>query len=80
MAAGSIITPDDALKAVELGLPLVAIGHALIMNPTWVEMVANGREAEVDSELNVSKLDQLNIPEKLWNVIQAMPGWFNIGK
>ncbi len=80
MAAGSIITPDDALKAVELGLPLVAIGHALIMNPTWVEMVANGREAEVDSKLNVSKLDQLNIPEKLWNVIQAMPGWFNIGK
>ncbi|URJ61334.1 NADH-dependent flavin oxidoreductase [Paenibacillus polymyxa] len=78
MAAGSIITPDDALKAMELGLPLVAIGHALIMDPNWVEKVANGREAEVDSELNVSKLDQLNIPEKLWNVIQAMPGWFNI--
>ncbi|WP_246552916.1 hypothetical protein [Paenibacillus tritici] len=49
MAAGSIITPDDALKAVELGLPLVAIGHALIMDPNWVEKVANGREAEVDS-------------------------------
>jgi 2,4-dienoyl-CoA reductase-like NADH-dependent reductase (Old Yellow Enzyme family) len=80
MAAGSMITPDDALKAVELGLPLAAIGHALIMNPDWVEKVANGREAEIDSELNVSKLDQLNIPEKLWNVIQAMPGWFKIGK
>jgi hypothetical protein len=50
------------------------------MNPDWVEKVANGREAEVASKLNVSKLDQLNIPEKLRNVIQAMPGWFNIGK
>jgi 2,4-dienoyl-CoA reductase-like NADH-dependent reductase (Old Yellow Enzyme family) len=80
MAAGSIATPDDALKTMELGLPLVAIGHTLIMNPDWVEKVANGREAEIASELNVSKLDQLNIPEKLWNVIQAMPGWFNIGK
>lgn len=80
LAAGSMITPDDALKAMELGLPLIAIGHALIMNPDWVEKVANGREAEIASELNVSKLDQLNIPEKLWNVIQAMPGWFNIGK
>ncbi|RAS83669.1 NADH-dependent flavin oxidoreductase [Priestia endophytica] len=80
MAAGSMITPDDALKAMELGLPLVAIGHTLIMNPDWVEKVANGREAEIASELNVSKLDQLNIPEKLWNVIQATPGWFNIGK
>lgn len=80
LAAGSIITPDDALKAMELGLPLIAIGHALIMNPDWVEKVANGREAEVASELNVSKLDQLHIPEKLGNVIQASPGWFNIGK
>ena len=80
LAAGSMITPDDALKAMELGLPIIAIGHALIMNPDWVEKVANGHESEIDSELNVSKLDQLNIPDKLWNVIQAMPGWFNIGK
>jgi len=57
---------------------LIAIGHALIMNPDWVEKVANGRKAEVASALNVSKLDQLHIPEKLWNVIQASPGWFKI--
>ncbi|WHY58570.1 NADH-dependent flavin oxidoreductase [Peribacillus simplex] len=80
LAAGSMITPDDALKAMDLGLPFVAIGHALIMNPDWVEKVANGLEDEVASELDVSKLDQLNIPEKLWNVIQASPGWFNISK
>lgn len=79
LAAGSIRTPDDALKAMELGLPLIAIGQALIMNPDWVEKVANGREAEVASELNVSKLNQLYIPEKLWNIIQASPGWFKIG-
>lgn len=80
LAAGSIVTPDDALKAMELGLPLIAIGRTLIMNPDWVEKVANGREDEINSELNFSELDQLNIPEKLWNVIQASPGWFNIGK
>lgn len=78
LAAGSMVTPDDALKAMELGLPLIAIGQALIMNPDWVEKVASGHESEIDSELNVSKLDQLNIPDKLWNVIQAMPGWFFI--
>ncbi|MET3941883.1 2,4-dienoyl-CoA reductase-like NADH-dependent reductase (Old Yellow Enzyme family) [Paenibacillus sp. PvP094] len=80
MAAGSIITPDDALKAVDLGLPLVAIGHALIMNPDWVEKVENGREAEVETELDISKLDQLLIPGKLWDQIQVSPGWFNIKK
>lgn len=78
MAAGSVKTPDDALKAAELGLPLIAIGHALVMDHEWVEKTADGREVEIDSELKVSKLDQLDIPEKLWNVIQAMPGWFTI--
>ncbi|MCM3172018.1 MULTISPECIES: NADH-dependent flavin oxidoreductase [unclassified Paenibacillus] len=80
MAAGSIRTPDDALKAKELGLPLVAIGQALIMDPNWVEKIVNERESEVVSVLNVSKLDQLDIPAKLWDAIQAMPGWFSISK
>jgi 2,4-dienoyl-CoA reductase-like NADH-dependent reductase (Old Yellow Enzyme family) len=78
LAAGSMRTPDDVAKALELGLSLAAIGQALIMNPEWVEMVANGRESEIDTELKVSKLNQLDIPEKLWNVIEATPGWFKI--
>jgi 2,4-dienoyl-CoA reductase-like NADH-dependent reductase (Old Yellow Enzyme family) len=78
MAAGSMRTPNDALKANELGLPLIAMGHALIMNPNWVELVASGREDEIDTVLKTSKLDQLDIPEKLWNVIQATTGWFAI--
>ena len=61
-------------------IPLIAIGHALVMDPEWVEKTADGREVVIDSELKVSKLDLLDIPEKLWNVIQAMPGWFTISK
>ncbi|ANF95643.1 NADH-dependent flavin oxidoreductase [Paenibacillus bovis] len=80
IAAGSVLTPDDALKAMKLGLPLVAIGHALIMDPQWVEKVANGREAELDTALSLSKRDQLHIPEKLWNIFQSMPGWFTISE
>ncbi|BBH20220.1 NADH-dependent flavin oxidoreductase [Paenibacillus baekrokdamisoli] len=80
MAAGSVKTPDDALKAVEKGLPLFAIGHALVMDPEWAQKALNGREAEIDTELKVSKLSQLELPDKLWNVIQAIPGWFTISK
>lgn len=80
MAAGSMRTPEDVLKAMELGLPLAAIGQALVMNPKWVEMVANGHESEIVAELPAAKVDQLDIPEKLWNVIQATPGWFLINK
>jgi 2,4-dienoyl-CoA reductase-like NADH-dependent reductase (Old Yellow Enzyme family) len=80
MATGSVKTQDDALKVAELGLPLIAIGHALVMDPEWVEKAENGWGAKIDTELKVSKLDQLELPEKLWNVIQAMPGWFTISK
>jgi len=75
MAAGSVITADQAIEKVELGLPLIAIGHTLIMNPDWVEKVESGRESEITAELDPS---QVQLPEKLWNIINHMPGWFNI--
>ncbi|NQX68427.1 hypothetical protein HQN90_20085 [Paenibacillus alba] len=80
MAAGSVKTPDDALKAVELGLPLIAIGQALLIDSEWVEKTENGQEAEIDTEMKTSKLDQLELPKKLLNFILAAPGWFPISK
>ncbi|MGX9135951.1 NADH-dependent flavin oxidoreductase [Rummeliibacillus sp. JY-2-4R] len=80
LAAGSMRTPDEALKASKLGLPLIAIGRALIMNPEWVEMVTNGQADKIDTELKVSKITLLDIPEKMWNTIQVKPGWFAIAK
>jgi 2,4-dienoyl-CoA reductase-like NADH-dependent reductase (Old Yellow Enzyme family) len=80
LAAGSMRTPDEALKASKLGLPLIAIGRALIMNPEWVEMVTNGQADKIETELKVSKISLLDIPEKMWNTIQVKPGWFAIAK
>lgn len=75
MAAGSVITADQAIANVESGLPLIALGHTLIMNPDWVEKVESERESEITSELDPS---QVQLPEKLWNIIHGMPGWFNV--
>ncbi|MCJ7992783.1 NADH-dependent flavin oxidoreductase [Priestia sp. OVS21] len=80
MAAGSMRTPDDTIQAMEKGLPLMAIGQALVMNPQWVEMVVEGREDEILTELKISRLSEIHVPEKLWNAIEATPGWFKIGK
>jgi 2,4-dienoyl-CoA reductase-like NADH-dependent reductase (Old Yellow Enzyme family) len=80
IAAGSVIDPNDALKALELGLPLIAVGKGLIMNPNWVEEVANGRKDEIEKVLKISKVDELDIPEKLWNAIRTTPGWFKISE
>lgn len=65
MAAGSVKRPDDALKVAELGLPLIAIGHALVMDPEWVEKTVDGREVEIDTELKVSKLAVISLTNSL---------------
>lgn len=78
LAAGSMVTPDDVAKALDKGLPLAAIGHALIMNPDWVEKVQNGQESEVQTAIKASKVSELELPEKLWGVIQASGPWFKI--
>ncbi|KRE34644.1 NADH-dependent flavin oxidoreductase [Paenibacillus sp. Soil522] len=78
MAAGSMVTPDDVATALDKGLSLAAVGHTLIMNPDWVEKIQNGKEAEIETALKTSKVSELELPEKLWNVIQASGPWFKI--
>ncbi|MEH7036287.1 NADH:flavin oxidoreductase [Priestia megaterium] len=78
LAAGSMVTPDDVKMALDKGLTLAAIGHALIMNPDWIEKVQNGNEADIKTAIRKSKVSELELPEKLWTAIQASGPWFKI--
>lgn len=78
LAAGSMVTPEDIAKGLEQGLNLAAIGHALITDPDWVEKVQDGKESEIQTAIKASEVHELELPEKLWSVIQASGPWFNI--
>jgi 2,4-dienoyl-CoA reductase-like NADH-dependent reductase (Old Yellow Enzyme family) len=78
IAAGSMITADDVASALNKGLSLAAVGHTLIMNPDWVEKVQNGKEAEIKTAIKTSQVSNLELPEKLWGIIQASGPWFKI--
>lgn len=78
MGVGSIHTADEALKAFESGVPLVALGRELIMEPEWVEKVTQNRESEILVELSLNDQARLEIPDPLWNAIIHTPGWFPI--
>jgi 2,4-dienoyl-CoA reductase-like NADH-dependent reductase (Old Yellow Enzyme family) len=78
IAAGQIRTPDQAEKAMVLGLPLVAVGQGLVMNPNWVELAKDGLDERIDTTLSPSKVPQISIPDKLWTVIEATTGWFTL--
>lgn len=79
MAAGEIRTPDEAREAVKMDLPMVAVGRSLVMNPNWVEMAQTGQESKIKMQLDSSSSAKaLQIPTKLWEVINATPGWFPV--
>ncbi|EOS4169681.1 NADH-dependent flavin oxidoreductase [Escherichia coli] len=78
IAAGKIRTPSQAQEAISTGLPLVAIGKGLVINPEWVTLAESGRGHEIQTTLNPQLVPELTIPDKLWDQIQASKGtgWF----
>jgi len=79
IGVGSIHTPDDAVKALDIGISLVAIGREIIVEPDWVEKVQDGRESEIKTTLSKDDQDRLVVPTPLWQAIVHTPGWFPLG-
>ena len=53
IGVGSIHTPDQAVQALEqTGIPLIALGRELIMEPEWVEKVEQGKENEIKTTIH----------------------------
>ncbi|ULT54644.1 NADH-dependent flavin oxidoreductase [Neobacillus drentensis] len=73
---GSLYTADDVLKAFQSGVPFIAMGRELIIDPDWVQKVKEGREAEIETKIDKSKQQELVVPDPLWQAIIHSPGWF----
>ncbi|WP_152401067.1 NADH-dependent flavin oxidoreductase [Paenibacillus cellulositrophicus] len=78
IGVGSIRTPDEALRALQSGVPLIALGRELIIDPDWVEKVTQGRENEIRTEITLRDQEKLGIADPLWHKIVHTPGWFPI--
>lgn len=76
ISAGGIKQTNDAVEALNLGLSLVAVGHGLIINPNWVELISKGEKA--NELLSLSKADELAVPKKLQAFIKVATGFFQV--
>ncbi|MCL6571698.1 MAG: NADH-dependent flavin oxidoreductase [Bacillus sp. (in: Bacteria)] len=76
IGVGSIHTADEALKALKTGVPLLALGREIIMDPDWVQKVAEGKESEIVTIIDKTKQEELVVPDPLWQAIIHSPGWF----
>lgn len=78
IGVGSIRTADDALKALQSGIPLIALARELIIDPDWVNKILEGRESEIATTLSQHDQKRLVIPDPLWQAIMNTPGWFPV--
>ncbi|GAA0492360.1 NADH-dependent flavin oxidoreductase [Salinibacillus aidingensis] len=76
IGVGSIYSADDAIQALQTGVPLLALGRELIIDPDWVQKISEGKEEEIITELNKNHQEELVVPDPLWNIITNTPGWF----
>ncbi|MEH7380287.1 NADH-dependent flavin oxidoreductase [Bacillus sp. JJ1533] len=76
IGVGSIYTAEDARNAFKTGVSLLALGRELIIDPDWVQKIAEGKEDEIITKVDKTKQHELVIPDPLWNAIIHTPGWF----
>jgi len=76
IGVGSLYSADDVINAFETGVPLLALGRELIIDPDWVEKVASGRENEIETKIDTGAQARLVVPDPLWQAIVNTPGWF----
>ena len=78
IGVGLIQTPGDAMNALNLGIPLLAIGRELIVEPDWVTKVKEGKEESIRTEINPLDKEDLMIPDEMWEYISSRKGWVPI--
>ncbi len=78
IGVGSIHTAEDARKALETGVALLALGREIIVDPDWVQKVAEGREDEIVTMIHPDSQNELVVPRPLWDKIMNVKGWFPV--
>lgn len=76
IGVGAITSPDDALAVRDgLGVPLIALGRALIVEPDWVKKVKAGEEVDLRKTIKIEDRADLAMPDAMWEYTKGRPGW-----
>ena len=75
IGVGGIRTPEEAEKVFATGIPFVAMGRELLMDPNWVNKVKDNAADQIETVLDVTAQDALKIPTPLWYGLTSRIGW-----
>lgn len=66
IGVGSIFYPEDALRVLDDGIDLVAMGRALLLQADWAVKVRDGRRRDIRTGVRTLKeLNSLDVPERM---------------
>ena len=75
IGVGSIKTAEEADVVLAAGIPLVALGRELLMEPDWEKKIQSGKEP-LRVALSLKSQHDLVIPDPMWNAMVNYKGWF----
>jgi 2,4-dienoyl-CoA reductase-like NADH-dependent reductase (Old Yellow Enzyme family) len=79
IGAGGIMHPQDALRVVDDGPQMVALGRALIVEPEWAQKVASGEFRQIRTCISSIGADtELNIPPAMYRKLLGRKGWLTV--
>ena len=67
IGVGNLFTADDILVAFETGwAEFIALGKTVMINPHIAIQIREGREAEIETQLDPARADHYGFPDILW--------------
>jgi 2,4-dienoyl-CoA reductase-like NADH-dependent reductase (Old Yellow Enzyme family) len=76
IGVGGIHTKQNALDALAFGYDLVALGQAIISDPEWVSKAE--KDLEIEQAISKSKYREIEVPDRLMNILKENPDWFKL--
>lgn len=78
VGVGSLQSPDEVVEALETGVPIIALGREMLMEPKWIEKVQAGQENQIRTTLSKKDQQELVIPDPLWHMLMNIKGWLPV--
>ncbi|QXE02058.1 NADH-dependent flavin oxidoreductase [Terribacillus sp. DMT04] len=75
IGVGSLYSAEDVAAAKATGVPLIALGREMLIDPAFATKLKEGREDEIIRLIDPAREDHHGIPEQLWKIILQMKGW-----
>ncbi|WP_175074570.1 NADH-dependent flavin oxidoreductase [Terribacillus sp. AE2B 122] len=75
IGVGSLYSAEDVAAAKATGVPLIALGRELLIDPEFATKLKEGREDEIIRLIDPARADHHGLTETLWNIVLQTKGW-----